>query len=144
MRRRIFLGAFMLLSAIGASAAEIAEDGWKLVPLTLKKSGNCSGTMTVTERDTHHTLASCRVGCDEITVQIPAGTWIRVSTQAAAQCGGGFIFVNGTMIGPRRATSGYLPAAGYVLVGDEGASITTSFSWMYGGWRAMPTAAHVK
>ena len=128
--RGIALAVLVLVAAAGH--AQTADDGWKLVPLTLKKSGACSGTMTVTERDTHYAFASCRLGCNEVTLQIPRGTWLRVSTQAAAQCSGGPVFVNGTAIEVPRALAGTLPGPALVQVGDKGAVITTTFRWRYG------------
>lgn len=129
--RGIALAVLMLAAA--ASHAETTDDGWKLVTLTLKKSGACSGTMTVTERDTHYAFASCRLGCNEVTLQIPKGTWLRVSTQAAAQCSGGPVFVNGTVLEMPRALAGALPGPAMVQVGEKGAVITTTFRWRHAG-----------
>ncbi|HEY6214332.1 MAG TPA: hypothetical protein VIW45_18685 [Vicinamibacterales bacterium] len=119
MRRSLLLLALLTLAA--ALHADEAT-------LTLVKTGGCSGSITVTDVDTHRTLASCGVTCAQRSVSVPAGTWVRVSTQAAASCSGGL-----------KETTFHCAnrfGACMVQVEPEGTIITAGFAWQ---WRSTAT-----
>jgi len=113
MRLSIALAALFVFAA-----AAYAED----VTLTLKKEGSCSGTLTVTDRETHRTIASCGLTCAEKTVSVPIGTWVRVGAGAATRCGGGLLDMSHCV--NRRGPC-------EMQVGPQGLLITARFSWSW-------------
>jgi hypothetical protein len=111
MRVSIVLSVLLLLSV-----AAFADD----VSLTLNKAGGCSGSITVTDRDTRRVIASCGLTCGEKTVTVPAGTWVRISTRAATRCSGGMADMS--------LCANRLGAC-ELQVGPEGSLVTARFAW---------------
>ena len=106
MRFSIALAALFMFAA-----AAYADD----VTLTLKKEGSCSGSITVTDRETHRTIASCGLTCPEKTVSVRAGTWVRVSAAPAARCGGGLLDPSSLCANRRGPCELQIPAADVVI-----------------------------
>jgi hypothetical protein len=128
MRQRLVLVLVaMFLTAFTAEAQVILDAGTveviRRATLTVEKSGSCSGTVVVRERDTGNRVVSCGIGCDEKTVAVPVGTWLRIDTTAMTRCGGGLLRSTVMKVCPNRTRT-----CDFQLQ-PEGTTLKASFVW---------------
>lgn len=133
MRRSLFV-----LVAIFIATAAFAGDA-NLAPLTLLKTGNCSGTVTAVDRATRQTIASCGFGCSEKSAQVAIGTRISITTQAYGQCSGGIDFTSMPIVMGRRGMTGTFPVNEFRMKAS-GAVIGARFRMGFGPTNAIPSA----
>jgi hypothetical protein len=121
MRHRVLV--LVLIASV--SGALYAAD----VPVTLKKTGDCAGTATLFARDSGDPIASCGAGCTEVTVSVPAGTWLRLDSRGWAGCSKAGAVVDGPTFIQPAPRIGRHPAGNAFQVGAEGNVVTTRFTY---------------